>query len=224
MKGLICWPSLKNLESAYLKLQFENKISVNEIALYSQWIRVDPRLAEILTNYISRNWKSILPTTLNLEIKKQPWPAALGVVTEQVEKFSDLGLTDRLLFKNWSQCVMTSVVPAANEQFFIGLRSFAGHQMKSDVSQSGKSFAKWGYFGREVFKNKGAKPRRTEAPQRVRTEILKALIKEKKEFSVNDYIKKLGNLVSRRQAERDLAESPFIRKSGFTRGRVYRRK
>lgn len=221
MKGLKKWPTIKDLEFAYLSLQLEKSVSAEEIARYSQWTRLDPRLAEILTGYISRNWKEISPITLNLEMKKQPWPAVMGVITEQIEKFSETKADDRDLLKNWSQCVMTSIHPAYNEQFFIGLRNFGGKQMKNDVSQSTKSFIHWGYFGKEVFKNKGASPNRTDIPKATRLEILKKLANERKEFSVNDYLEKLGNLVSRRQAERDLAASSFIKKSGFTRNRVY---
>src|SRR5262245_10218933 len=79
MKGLSSVPSLKSLQFAYDKL-LKNSFSAKDLALWTQWSRLDPRLAEILVSNFSKNWKKISPIELNIEILKQPWSAALGVL------------------------------------------------------------------------------------------------------------------------------------------------
>src|SRR4051812_43370242 len=103
MKGLAKIPSSSKLASAYKSLQSDS-FSERDLAIWSQWSRLDPRLGEILVKAISSTWKNLSPVKLNAEIKNQPWPAALGVLLDfaKEEILSD----DKSLFKSWSNCVM----------------------------------------------------------------------------------------------------------------------
>jgi len=80
MKGLEKIPSHKALQKAYEKIYLNEGIQVSQIAKWSQWVRFDPRLGEILINYIEKNWKEINPVSLNKVLLKSPWPAAFGVL------------------------------------------------------------------------------------------------------------------------------------------------
>ncbi|MEK6577958.1 MAG: hypothetical protein AABZ55_01915, partial [Bdellovibrionota bacterium] len=131
MKGLKEIPSDTTLSGAYSVLQNSSKTpSLREIALWSQWSRFDPRLGELLVSWIAKHWREIPPQNLNELIFQQPWPEAVGVLIENVKIL--LPKKD-LLFNHWSACVMSGVSPAPHEQFFIGLRKFAGLQMKDDA-------------------------------------------------------------------------------------------
>lgn len=221
MKGLVNIPSQKDLLSAYEKLQTGGTIpDLSEIALFSQYARFDPRLAELLAAACARSWQKILPTELNLEILKTPWPAALGVILEQAR--THYQIPEKPAFKHWAAIVMHGISPAKNEHFFIGLRSFAGNLLFQDVCMSLKSYRRWGFFGKEVLKNKADLGKGTWMAPALRQKILRDLLSSKRRLTVNDYLAALGGNVSRRQAERDLAASK-ARKWGRTRGRVYTR-
>ncbi|MBI3535142.1 MAG: hypothetical protein HY072_06620, partial [Deltaproteobacteria bacterium] len=155
MKGLESIPTPNDLLKAYNTLQFKQKMLLpSKLAFWSQWSRFDPRLAEIIVFYISKNWKDISALTLNREIKKQPWPGVLGVLLEQVILFAGFSLNEKVLFRNWARFVMTGVSKASFELFFIGLRSLGGRLSLQDAVLSHKTYKKWGYFGRELLINK----------------------------------------------------------------------
>ena len=62
MKGLKQIPSVRQLSFAYSFLQqTREKISDRKLILYSQWARLDPRLGEILVQYMSHFWKQHHP-------------------------------------------------------------------------------------------------------------------------------------------------------------------
>src|SRR4030081_1425871 len=83
MKGLIHIPSLPDLKRAYDELQFKGEVQYeNHFAIYSQWTRFDPRLAEIWVKAILSAWKRLNPVGLNRSLKDQPWPNAAGVLLQ----------------------------------------------------------------------------------------------------------------------------------------------
>ena len=85
MKGLTKIPNQKKLLQAYKALQFSpHSVRIKDLVHWSQWSRLDPRLGEILVEYIAKFWNEHNPVTLNQQLKKQVWPAAFGVLLEQV--------------------------------------------------------------------------------------------------------------------------------------------
>ncbi|MEK6706495.1 MAG: hypothetical protein AABZ06_11985 [Bdellovibrionota bacterium] len=158
MKGLSEIPTIADLESAYRRIQI-NDIGCAEIALWSQWVRFDPRLGEQLVSCVCINWPAIDAVLLNEEIKKQPWPACLGIIMEQAFAYGAFEFLKRDMFKNWICSVMSGVAsasPIANEQFFIGLRALGGKAMFEDATRSLEVYRRWGYLGREIMVNKAA--------------------------------------------------------------------
>ncbi len=227
MKGLLCIPGNKQLLSTYNKLQSDKtKISIKEITIWTQWVRFDPRLAEQLVSYLSRKWTNILPKDLNAEMIKQPWPAAIGLLIENIiifKKHHDQESKQEISnFTFWASIVMSGIGPSNNEQFFIGLRPLASKLMKRDVLLSLDFYRRWGYFGFDVLINKFKYGKLTLISKEVRTRFLTDLRKRKKRLTVDDYRRELFYRVSVRQAERDLNECKRIKPVGNTRARYYR--
>ena len=84
MKGLKKIPSTTQRLKAYKALQFSpHSVQIKELALWSQWVRLDPRLGEILVRHLGQFWSSINPQELNQTLQKQIWPSAFGVLVEQ---------------------------------------------------------------------------------------------------------------------------------------------
>ena len=158
MKGLDKIPTQKNLLKAYKALQVlspPSTVSIKTLALWSQWSRLDPRLGEILVQYLSRFWPYISPVALNQALKKEPWPSAFGVLINQVP-YCDI--KNKAGFRQWSKSVMADIAPAPDELFFIGLYKIGGKQMKNECLYSLKSYRKWGYFAKDLLINKAGAP------------------------------------------------------------------
>ncbi len=229
MKGLEQIPTEEQLSRVYHQLQsLKVAATSEEIALWTQWARFDPRLAEQLVQHFSLYWREISPVMLNDSVLKQPWPAIVGVLLDQASVFGGLPTVELKLFRSWSACVMSGVDPALNEQFFMGLRSFAGKAMLDDAQGAIKSYRRWGFLGREYLANKAvqklSKQPRTLVPASVRRAKLDELIRLCPRFTARDYRESLGGGVSLRQAELDLRAHPRLRAVGKTRARVYLRK
>ena len=175
---------------------------------------------------MATNWKNLNPISLREHLLEQPWPQAFGVLAEQAADMDLIPPGDRILFKNWLQTTLSGISAAPGEQFFIGLRKFAGKQMLADAEYPLRSYVRWGYLGRDLLVNKAqmtAKQRnRTIVSAAVRKKILNELMKIRKRLTVQDYRDALENQVSRRQAEIDLSEEKRLIPHGQTRGRFYR--
>ncbi|MCM2281932.1 MAG: hypothetical protein NDI61_08820 [Bdellovibrionaceae bacterium] len=223
MKGLEIIPSTRQLQEAYGVLQADpGAVSVREFVLYSQWARLDPRLAEILVGYLRARWKSFNPLEVNEALLKSPWPASMGVLMDQARTYSRFMPAERRAFASWQKCAMVSVRPAEGELFFLGLRSFAGKVMLKDAEFPLRSYTRWGYLGREILINKAsASPARTSLDPARRRQVLRQLLRGRRHITVEDYMSALEGTVSRRQAQIDLKAAKLIT-SGNTRSRIYR--
>lgn len=220
MKGLETIPSNSMLLSAYKILQDKVKIvKINLVALYSQWIRFDPRLGEILVQYISLNWKKINPLDLNKEVLVQPWPASMGVVLETAELIIDSQEVGK--YRLWKELCMSDIKPADYELYFYLNYKIAGKRMMRDAKYPLDVYKKWGYLAHDLLLNKAASVERTLISKERRMEMLKSILRQREQITVSDYIQELKGAVSRRQAERDLLSLPNVKAKGFTKGRVY---
>lgn len=222
MEGLKVLPAASDLQQAYSILQNSRAVAPSdELVLMSQWARFDPRLAEQLVDHFRLYWSEINPLQLNLLNQKAAWPAALGVLLDQVRTYVDFKPEEKHRYTRWAKCVMVSVRPAAGELFFIGQRSFAGKLMRQDSELSLRSYVKWGYLGRDILFNKAnTLRRRTSISPSARMRALRELLQSRKRITVSDYVDALHGGVSRRQAQLDLKKAG-LREIGQTRNRFY---
>lgn len=225
MKGLNKIPDERELEGAYARLQGGEKFSVENYALYSQWARFDPRLAEQLVSAIARDWRSVSPVALNEQIKKQPWPAAFGVLIEHAVLFitqsnAAADPAERELFMRWKDCAMSGIARASDENFFIGIRAFGGRASFADAVAATKPYRSWGYFAKEPIL-RGIPENSTLIPRAARLTAIEALLSDGRRFTASDYMALLDGAIHRRQAQRDLESHPHVVRAGKTRAAVY---
>ena len=221
MNGLKFIPGVAEFSVAYARLQDATTVISNaELALWSQWTRFDPRLAEQIVQNIACHWRAISPLELNTALRDQPWPAAAAVLIEQAGCFS-VAPNKHAEFRRWKNCVLWDVAPASDEQFFIGLRAFAGDAMRDDACLALRPYRVWGYLGRDVLVNKAPLGGKTLVSATTRRQTLNKLIQRQPRLRVRDYISALGGWVSARQAELDLAAHPRLRAMGRTKARYY---
>jgi len=220
MKGLTDIPSFTQLSKAYRALETQRP-SISEIILFTQWSRLDPRLAELLIKKFVTSWRDYSPVDLNSEIKKMPWPAALGVLLSITEFY--ISSSDLMLFRAWKNCTLASVIPAQGELYFFGTRTPGSTLVLKDVTMSLKPYSQWGYYGRDPLGSKLEVSNRTRLEKKMRMKILKDLLKKRSHVSVKDYREALSQMVSTRVAELDLKSLPGLKAVGRTKGLVYKK-
>lgn len=224
MRGLEKIPTTEDLQEAYEALITEKTAILPEkIALWTQWCRFDPRLAEILVEFLIQHWEQLPLIVLRKHLLAQPWPQAFGVLAENAIASGSIPSEYRRTFRKWTATILTDVPPAPFEQFFIGLRKIAGREMMKDVFETSQTYLKWGYFGRDLLVNKAsrAKPH-TLVSSENRRRLLHELMQGRSRITVKDYQTALEHRVSKRQAELDLSREKRLRPFGNTRGRFYR--
>ena len=226
MKGLKKIPSTRQLAKVYSILQDmkKEKVSEKQLALYSQWSRLDPRLGEIVVQHIAWCWKQYHPIKLNSAIGSQVWPAALGVLLNHVPIYfqqKEKNWKEFDLFKKWSGCVMDSVPPAKNELFFINLYLPNSKFLYREAFYSTKLYKQYGYLGKELLINKAKPAHKTLIPAKQRKVILNELLKTKKTLTVKEYLRELGFQLHPKQAQRDLQNHPRLQAYGNTKNKVY---
>ena len=229
--GLAQLPLTLDLSNAYDQIlrwqRDESLIDYSAFALFCQWSRFDSRLGEICVKFISREWRKIHPIKIREALLEQPWPSVLAVLVE----FSGLlakneeSPEDFKLYLVWKNTAIFGIPKANWEQYFIGKRRIASRSMLDDARFSIEEYRKWGYLGREILINKqrigttGSKA--FSYSSQTRLQILKELVETQPRFTAENYWNAVGRNISRRQAERDLMNSPLIRSVGRTQGRFY---
>ncbi|MDE0119952.1 MAG: hypothetical protein OXM55_08110 [Bdellovibrionales bacterium] len=226
MKGLSKIPGEKSISKAYKALQFSSgSVYVKDLVLWSQWTRLDPRLGEIFVGHISKFWRTYNPVDINQKLKQQIWPAVFGVILEQVPFYylqnKKTKYWNKKLFLNWSKCVMTDILPAQNEQFFIGIYKAGGKLMKEECLYAIKPYRQWGYYSKDLLINKAQISKKTLLSISQRNTIIDELLKLHKRIRVKDYLEKGNFQIHRRQAQRDLKNYKRLKPCGHTKGKYY---
>jgi len=232
MDGPSAIPGMSELEEAYSRLlhRHSDSVSPEDLGVFSQWSRFDPRLAETWISYLAREWHGLNPIELRNSLLKRRWPAAAAVLLEFAEKIvaANPAASDPALFRFWRRTV-TEGFPKGNwEQFFIGLRRLGGQSMQDDARFAFSEYRKWGYLGREILLSKSGHSGEMSSrvpthslPPETRAEILKSLLSASPRITTDLYWHALGKCISRRQAERDLENSSLVKPHGNTKGRYF---
>ncbi len=223
LDGLKQLPNLENLETAYLSLIHEqpDRPKVSDLVKFSQWSRLDPRLAEIWVQYIGRHWSSLNPLELRTAVASQPWPAAVGLLLDFSQEIVEAEAKQVKVFKIWKRLIVDGIVRANDEQFFLGLRHLGGAEMLDDARLSVERYRRWGFLGRENLIPKKSSEGFVGREQR--KEILSDLLAQSRRITTHQYWQELGRCISKRQAERDLRENSALRGRGRTKARYYER-
>lgn len=229
MKGLERIPSTDELQKAYdqlAKAQSRTEITVKQWSEWSQWCRFDPRLAEQLVVGLAESWTRLHPASLRDQLVREPWPQVAGVLFETALASAIIRREERKIFRSWAATVMANVPIAPWEQFFIGLRKVGGRQMALDAATPLLVYQKWGYLGRDLLVNK-ARSRMSERnvtllSPKVRRIMRDELLSRRDRITVAEYRAALGERISARVAELDLANDDRLSPCGNTRGRFYR--
>jgi hypothetical protein len=187
------------------------------LVLAAQSARHDPRLLWVVVELLARSYASFNPLELRRAALRARWPAALGVALEFARKAAPSAELD-----DYARFVSAPITPARGERFFMGTRAFGGGLARRDAEESLAEYKRWGYLAREApfAKELGSAARGT-LEQNERRNLLRRLVERRGSVTLAEYLEALHGTVSRRQAQRDLREAPFLKKRGNTRGARY---
>jgi len=221
MKGLESVPNISNLRVAYDHLQ-SAKMLLNppQIALYSQWARLDPRLAEILVGHFTVFWQEIAVGSLIQALTQQPWPRSIAVLL----RFAVLGLAtaDREVARHLISAVETAFPAPPPQLYFVPLQVPNSVILREEVDFRIDPYFQSGYIGSQpLFQHSKPPANRTFLSAIQRKQILSDLFAKQNFVTVSDHIYACKGMVSRRQAQRDLNAYSGVKAQGFTRGRSY---
>jgi hypothetical protein len=136
-----------------------------DLARISQLCRFDPRLAEILTEFLRDNWFRFNPKKINRDLKKYLYPSAIGPSIEQIVEMCESEEDVKAEFSVWSSLLMKGIKPEMDQLYFINIFSPFGKHRIIEALESQKSFRRWGYYSTAVMFNK-QNPKKLAAPER----------------------------------------------------------
>ncbi len=225
MKGLRTLPLTSDLLRAYRELEGSVVIAEDRLALLSQWARLEPRLAELLTGYLQRRWAQLNVMGLVKALEQQPWPRAILVPLRFVE-LSVVDKVERAVLRGYIDSIERTFSEKSNDLFFIPLQRMNRVVLAEAIDFQGMPYVRSGFVGSVSLLAKGRIPEGvTTLDARARERVIgemAALLRYGETIAVEDYMRRCRGLVSRRQAQRDLARSPLLVASGFTRNHRYR--
>ncbi|MHB8420761.1 MAG: hypothetical protein ACYDCL_22025 [Myxococcales bacterium] len=192
--------------------------SEETLVLASDASRQDPRLLWVLVDLLARSYDRFHPLLLRRAAMNGRFPGALGVAFE----FAKQARPSQEL-SDMADFVTKRLPRARGESFFIGAHALGGALARREAEESLAEYKRWGYLSREVpvAKELGSSARgHLGAAERMN--VLRRVADSRQTFSLADYVAALGGRASLRQASRDLASAPFLKKTGTTRGARYR--
>jgi hypothetical protein len=190
------------------------------VVLAAQAARHDPRLLWVLVELLARGYATFNPLELRRAAQRARWPAAVGVALEFARQAAPSAELD-----DYARFVTGPLAPARGERFFLGTRAFGGALARRDAEESLAEYKRWGYLAREApFAKELGTPARGTLERNERRNVLRRLVERRGTVSLAEYLEALRGAVSRRQAQRDLSEAPFLQRRGNTRGARYERR
>lgn len=240
VKGLKRLPRNLELNSAYTELESSgppereerragrerDPLAIPKLALYSQWARLDARLAEVLTGYLLWKGANLEIGNLLRELSNQPWPRAILVPLRFVELAAASDF-QRIAVRAVIESIEEAFPAKSNDLFFIPLQRMNRVVLNEAIGLCSSPYVRSGFLGSASLLAKGRQPEgATTLGAPIRKRILESFLSRLslgESFSVEDYLAECNGQVTRRQAQRDLEQSKRLRPKGHTRGRRYER-
>ena len=165
--------------------------------LGSDWSRFDPRLLQILVTFGISHWSTLLPQQMRQGIQSMRTPQTLGVVTAFIK--STLPQQKEIhLFCNY---LTEGLRPVPPQYYFFNLFLPGSYSAEKTTKESLSEFKTWGFLGRDrvVIDNITKKAVGT-WDSISRANILKRLLRSRKEIQISDYLEEIHHSISRQQA------------------------
>ncbi len=184
-------------------------------------IRWDPRICEEFVRRLSSDWRNLNIENLFSSLQRSHQRSVFAVAAEFAQWL--VPKSERQLFKGWRLMIVPKSQQKTFSVFYLNQFPFASRSLSREAQESSLVFKRWGFLSADPPINKAVfkQRERTALSKTVRAQRLNELLSEKTIIRVEDYLLKLGGLVSRRVAELDLKQSKKLKPIGQTRARRY---
>ena len=129
-------------------------LSERDVAQLLEKSRFDPRLMEVMTEFIRDFWWNLSPVQLNKECKNQRSPFILkgitSVILDECEATADI----RLEFSKWMVLATRGIADARPQLLYVGLFPIGSRRMNLEIKAAVPGFRRHGLFSKDLPFNK----------------------------------------------------------------------
>ena len=169
--------------------------------LGADWSRFDPRLLQILVEFGISHWPTLLPQAIRKETGQMKAPQTLGVITA----FMKSALPKDHEISLFCDYLTEGLRPVPTQYYFFNLFPPGSPSAEKTTKESLSEFKVWGFLGRDrVVIDSFTKKSAGSWDPISRINILKRLLRSRKEIQISDYLEELHHSISRQQAILDL--------------------
>ena len=227
-------PTLNHLSRAYFELGLIGARVVGEkkkwpyspkskeelLVLTAEMSRFDPRLFDILVEFLFFHWMELNPQTLRNSIRTMPSPQVFGVIGSFLEPCFD----DREVIY-FFEYLMRDYHPVPPQLFFCLLYAPGSRAMQKASFEPLQEYLSWGFLARErpIIHSLQRMELGHFSPQ-ARHNIISRLVARSGQISLADYLETLNHTLSRQQALLDLKDFTGLKIKGKGRGSVWVKK
>lgn len=188
------------------------------VLLGAEMSRYDPRLFDILVEYVYLHWTKFNPLDLRNRLKTLSTPQTFLCLLAFVANALP---GDE--FKLFADYVSSGFEPVSPQLYFMSLYSPGSASMTRAAEEPMLEFLKWGFLARErpVLNLAGSRLNLGHWSPQARTNVALRLARSKGAFQLSDYLTELDNSISRQQALADLKTIPQLKFKGRGRGVVW---
>lgn len=228
-------PTFNHLSRMYFELSQQGGISVGEaadwpyspqsreelIALASDMSRFDPRLFEVIVDWVFHHWTELNPYRLRQMLKTMTFPQTLCVIFNFVTSPPRDSVPTNSECLAFYQYLCEGIKPVNSQLYFTNIYPKpAGSLMTRAVTESLKEYLDWGFLARErpIIHHQGYKIPLGYYSLHARQNIIRRLADLREGFGLSRYLDGVAHTISRQQALNDLKNCPFIKSKGKGRG------
>lgn len=150
------------MRNDYLKLKNEpQKVSLEELSFFIGELHNNPRLTEVICEFLRDNWLNYNPSKLNILILNKNYSNRLLVVVDQIMRLCKSDDETLTKFKKWASELTKNIKMPNQKEFFFSDKAFSDLSseiiefLKEDIkSNSTDSFLKFNFYGKDEFFNK----------------------------------------------------------------------
>lgn len=196
---------------------YEPKNREETIVLAAEMSRYDPRLLGILVEFFVKHWKEISPQLLRIFYPKMSTPQTLAVIAEFAKRAAKDSETSYFM-----EYLQRGLKPVPSQLYYKNIYTPGGSLAQRAAEESLTQYKKWGFLAREspvvdVYRKKTV----GHLDQNSRINVLKRLFEKKTQIYLRDYLKALGNTITRQQALKDLKKVAKLWRGAKGRGATW---
>lgn len=184
------------------------------LAICGELSRHDPRLFEILINYLCDHWDRIDWLKLRRAILQVSTPQIWGVIGELIHT-----ATGDAEIRNCFRFLMHGIPTVPTQHFYHLLYTPGSTLAARAMTHRLREFERWGFLASErPIMDNGKKLGTGRLSSKARQQILQQLITQRGHLQIREYLAALPHPISRQQALTDMRSIPGLRHHGVGRG------